>query len=523
MIIPSDILEKYNNTRFNTDKSIVCHAPTVKLNFEQNGTVRACCYNTVHILGNWPAQSIKEIWTGDKITELREYIAKNDLGDGCSICGKMLESGNYQGAKSRYYDEFLPNRIHNRAMRYISSLQNNFIYPKVMEFELSNTCNLECVMCNGYFSSSIRKNREHLPPMVSPYDDRFVDQLEEFIPHLTDAKFLGGEPFMIDIYIKIWERIRKINPGVRIHITTNGTFLNERIKELLEGLKVGIIVSIDTIVPDTYKSIRVNGNLSKVLENVEYFRQYTRRKRTFMSIAACPMTNNWREIPQLMDFCLQRGIAMFLNIVYYPRELSFEDKSPEYLDEMVRFLSDHPAPPTKSAGESAHNLTVRAYNGFARMVEGWHKESIVREKNARIARLIEERFTKEYDPTREISWSLDEIRKYIDLMGQMEMTGYIEQDVAFQKYLSELFVLTPEGKVLELIKCYLEWYDMKHSGILLQTLTPKLAFMAEAVESHPHRSHILAEISKTSPVQFAMDMEKRDEGQMLLDMRKHFG
>jgi MoaA/NifB/PqqE/SkfB family radical SAM enzyme len=77
------------------------------------------------------------------------------------------------------------------------------VMPKVMEFELSNECNLECVMCNGSFSSSIRKNREKLPPIISPYNDDFVNELDAFIPHLTDAKFLGGEPFMIEIYLKI--------------------------------------------------------------------------------------------------------------------------------------------------------------------------------------------------------------------------------------------------------------------------------------------------------------------------------
>jgi MoaA/NifB/PqqE/SkfB family radical SAM enzyme len=100
-----------------------------------------------------------------------------------------------------------PNNVASRIHYFRNKLTGHINYPRVMEFELSNECNLECVMCNGYFSSSIRKNREKLPASVSPYNDQFVDELDQFIPHLTDAKFLGGEPFMIDIYLKIWERI----------------------------------------------------------------------------------------------------------------------------------------------------------------------------------------------------------------------------------------------------------------------------------------------------------------------------
>ena len=220
MELHSKVLDQYNETRSGTYKKIVCHAPFVSLNFEQNGNVRACCYNTKDILGKWPNQSIREIWQGEKANRLRGYIRQNDLGRGCTECGNMLVAGNYQGVRAKFFDEYAPNNLSSRVHYFRQQLSGHIEYPKVLEFELSNECNLECVMCNGYFSSSIRKNREKLPPLSSPYNDQFVKELEEFIPHLTDAKFLGGEPFMIDIYLKIWERILQINPSVRIHITT---------------------------------------------------------------------------------------------------------------------------------------------------------------------------------------------------------------------------------------------------------------------------------------------------------------
>jgi MoaA/NifB/PqqE/SkfB family radical SAM enzyme len=377
MQLDNKMIKGYADSRFKTDKKLLCHAPSVNLNFEQNGSVRACCYNTKHLLGKWPEQSIKEIWMGEKVSELRAYIQNNNLGGGCSVCGDMIADGNFQGVRARYFDEFSPGMPWDRLAGLAGKLMQKPAYPKVMEFELSNACNLECIMCNGYFSSGIRKNREHLPPLHPPYNDKFVDELEEFIPHLQVAKFLGGEPFMIDIYLEIWERIKKINPGVQINITTNGTFLNERIKRLLEGLKVGIIVSIDSIVPSTYRAIRVNGNYDRVMENLEYFRKYTVRKKTFLSLAACPMVNNWKELPGLLNFCIAKNIALYFNPVFNPEALSLRGQSTAYLEEVIAFLQNHPPPPVKGSNWQPGNLSIHAYTGLINMLQGWRRERMV--------------------------------------------------------------------------------------------------------------------------------------------------
>ena len=58
-------------------------------------------------------------------------------------------------------------------------------------------------MCAGHWSSAIRARREKLPPLPDPYDRRFVDQIEAFVPTLVSAKLLGGEPFIINRYHEI--------------------------------------------------------------------------------------------------------------------------------------------------------------------------------------------------------------------------------------------------------------------------------------------------------------------------------
>lgn len=371
MKLSKEVLKNYAASRRNTYKAIACHAPFVNLNFEQNGNVRACCYNTEHILGKWPEKSINEIWNGPQAKVLREHIRNNDFSVGCQECGKMIESGNYRGVRANFSDEYAPKSFET-AHRYLKYKWTGKVpYPKVMEFELSNRCNLECVMCNGYFSSSIRKNREKLPALESPYNDAFVEELDDFIPHMTDAKFLGGEPFMIDLYLKIWERIRALNPNMRIHITTNGTFLTERVKKLLEGLKVGIILSTDSVNKETYNKIRINGQFDKVMNNLEYFRQYAKRKKTFISMAVCPITLNWHELPEMLNFCLEKNISLYFNAVFHPKELSLKELPTGEQQKIIDFLKKHPAPRLKGSSRLPRNLSIRAYNDFIKQLEGW--------------------------------------------------------------------------------------------------------------------------------------------------------
>ncbi|MBL7799987.1 MAG: radical SAM protein [Chitinophagales bacterium] len=500
MILSKETIQAYNASRNCANKNIVCHAPLVNLNFEQTGEVRACCYNFKHVLGKWPEQSLREIWTGQKLADLRSFVADNNLGGGCIECGKMIEAGNYQGVRAKYYDEFATHGLADTIAKIKRTFTGGFVYPKVMEFELSNECNLECIMCNGSFSSSIRKNREKLPPIVSPYNDKFVDELDEFIPHLTDAKFLGGEPFMIDIYLKIWERILKINPSIRMHITTNGTFLNNRIKDLLEGLNAGIILSIDSVDKETYKKIRVNGNFEKVMENLVYFMDYTKRKKTFISMAACPMTNNWRELPQMLEFCLERDIALYFNVVFTPFDLTLRELSAEALEEVIAFLAQYPLPSISGNPQSPRNLSISAYHDFIQLLKGW---AIEKSKPA---------FMDVVSTTNNaaVVWSLEDIKATIQQLIALETLGFTEQQRELQNHLGAVFAKTPKGKEAEALYCFIQEADALANKTTDVHSWEKLQKLALLIEQHDYRESILSMASQAPPTVFAALMAEKE-------------
>jgi MoaA/NifB/PqqE/SkfB family radical SAM enzyme len=515
MELHKKVLEQYAETRSGTFKEIVCHAPFVSLNFEQNGNVRACCYNNKDILGKWPTQSLIEIWQGEKANQLRKHIRDNNLGSGCKECGNMIVAGNYQGVRAKFFDEYAPNNLFSRIHYFRNKISGHIDFPKVLEFELSNECNLECVMCNGYFSSSIRKNREGLPPIVSPYNDQFVDELEQFIPHITDAKFLGGEPFMIKIYVKIWERILKINPSVRIHITTNGTLLTQRIKDLLEGLNAGIIISVDSLNEETYKKIRINGNFQKVQENIEYLLNYTKKKKTFMSLAACPITHNWKELPELLCYCLEKNITLYFNAVFSPPNVSLKEQSLEYQQEVIEFLEDNPPPERKGNPQSPRNLSISAYIDFIKQLKLWLQESKEKKSQQVSSNLssMDANFSKQFP----INWTLPLLFEKVKILDAITQQGYIDKENQFLNEIANLFVAIPPQNLAEVFAFYLSEFSNK-------TFKPeKPEQIAEIINQHNWREKILIQMSNANPKVLAENLANMEIDEMAQRLTDQFG
>lgn len=305
-----------------------CLAPWSSMSFNLDGTVAVCCYSkktTVSIAG----KSIKEIWRGTAFSSLRSRMEKGDLEYDCSICLNQIKTGERSSVKARDYDAY--------------SVSAPGAWPQVMEFCLENTCNLACEMCNSTLSSTIRKNN-NLPPYLSKYDDQFLNELDEFIPHLKEAVFVGGEPFLIPSYFAIWEKMQRLNPNILISVVTNGTVLNNRVKEMLEKGRFRLNISIDSINQEVYEGIRNNAKLDTVLQNFEWFKKYATRKGTMLNIPICPLKTNWQTIPDTVRFAVGQGVYINFCYVDKPLSLSLIHATPKELEQILDSYSNEEIP-----------------------------------------------------------------------------------------------------------------------------------------------------------------------------------
>jgi sulfatase maturation enzyme AslB (radical SAM superfamily) len=281
-------LKEYNKTR-NNGNVIFCYAPSKALRFSLNGHAFVCCFNRLNSLGRYPNNSISDIWNNSIKEDLHKsinYKQNNTLG--CHYCYDTIMSKSFHLTGARNYDN------------YNNEVTSN--YPLLIDFELSNTCNLKCIMCNGENSSSIRSQIEKKDKYTDYYDDVFLDQLTEFIPYLKETRFSGGEPFLIDLYYDLWDKIHSINPLCKIIIQTNGTIINEKILELYSKYNFHLSFSIDSVNKTTYESIRIGASFEKVMSNFEIIHKLSQKLNREIGVSICILKNNIREFRDYVNY-----------------------------------------------------------------------------------------------------------------------------------------------------------------------------------------------------------------------------
>jgi MoaA/NifB/PqqE/SkfB family radical SAM enzyme len=355
--LSADVVNNYNASREKLNTNYICHAPFSNMYFNVHGDC-APCWLTFIDPDSYKEKSIREIWFGEKYQTLRKYLLSYDLTHKCNVCLKNLQVGNYTSVLAKAYD--------------VNPVQD---YPTMMELEIENTCNLECVMCIGELSSAIRKNREKLPAIKSPYNDAFVEQLEEFIPHLKELRFNGGEPFLINAVFKIFEKVQKLNPSLKIVIATNGTVWNYKVREWLDKLNIHINFSLDSLTPDIYEAIRVNAHFDRVMEHFFHFRKYCLENNRTMCLMVNPMRNNWHEMPDFIRFVNKHNINIWFNTIHRPEEWSIWALPHQTLTQVYTSLSDAEFSKEDRTGSlSAYNISI--YRNLVEVqIKNWVNEA----------------------------------------------------------------------------------------------------------------------------------------------------
>lgn len=352
--LSKNTIQEYNRSRTVHQYKYICHAPFTNLFFGYDGKIGVCCYNRLNIFGTYPDSSIEAAWNGPGMKDLRNKIKNYDLSAGCYCCQVQWVEKAYTTILARNYDYFSP----------------DLRYPTSMEFELSNRCNLECIMCSEENSSTIAHKKLGQKERLSPYDDGFVAQLKPFIPHLRSTKFLGGEPLLIPVYYKIWKLIIELNPECEIVVQTNGTVLNDNIKALLEQGNFSISISIDSIVKETYEGIRKNARFDEVFSNLQYFIDLGKRKNRFVGIVCCFIQQNWKEIPDFIRYFNKKQVPVSFNRVWAPPQCSIWESSFALTSEILGYYSQI----TIEARTHTEKHNVSAFQDLINLVRNWNTQ-----------------------------------------------------------------------------------------------------------------------------------------------------
>lgn len=358
------LVNTIRNTFFPHRKDEVeCHAPFNSMRFNHSGNVLACCYNRGNILGKFPDQSIHDIWFGQNNKELQNAIAQKNFSLGCQSCEKNIACNNREISGAAQYD-------------YLKNFKQFRDYPTMFDFELGSTCNFECIMCSGEYSTAIRVNREKKKPYYSPYEENpevFVNQLTPFLPHLKEMRFIGGEPFLMKVHYGIWDKVIEINPNIVLNVLTNGSILNKRVQNMLEKGNFKISISIDSLVKETYEKIRINGDFNQVMNNIAFFSDLMQKRGHTMNFNLCVMRQNWEEIPDYFRYCNEHKIQVVLHTVEFPVHCSLWNLSTFELKEILDFYEQTKLISDFDETTKSNNTTFEA---LTRQIRKWYLNSI---------------------------------------------------------------------------------------------------------------------------------------------------
>lgn len=189
----------------------------------------------------------------------------------------------------------------------INELEKNLTvteYPLNIAVEVTNHCNLNCVMCKndqmkrkrGIISIDLYKKIIDETAQVNPATRIWLDFYGE-------AMIAGWKLYYLIDYAK---KMGLTN----VCINTNGTLMkNEYADMLLDAGTDYISLDCDGFSKEVYESIRVNADRDVFYQNVEYLlhKKNIGNYKTIVDIKIIDMEKNHEEVNQIIDYWKNRG------------------------------------------------------------------------------------------------------------------------------------------------------------------------------------------------------------------------
>jgi len=260
------------------DSSTFCMLPWIHLHAWPDGRAYPCCLgNAHHPVGNVKQNTMREVWNGDAMRQMRINMLNDQP---CKECSDCYEQEEYGFASMR-------NNSNKNFGQHIAEIDATLPDGSTPNFQLhywdvrfSNICQLKCRSCGSIFSSrwyddDVKLWGKELRPRVSfagRHEEDIWEQMQEHIPHLDQIYFAGGEPLIMEEHNRILKLlIEKGNTNVRLIYNTNLNELCYKRESVLDLWKqfpnVCVAASLDDM-GDRAEIIRSGTDWKQVEQNI---------------------------------------------------------------------------------------------------------------------------------------------------------------------------------------------------------------------------------------------------------------
>lgn len=203
--------------------------------------------------------------------------------------------------------------------------------PRLIAWEITSGCNLNCVHCRGSSTSRVPEGE-----LSTEEAKHFIDEVVEFgNPILI---ITGGEPLTRSDVFEIARYGTEV--GLRVVLATNATLLTPEIAEKLKNSGVQrVSVSLDGAIAETHDSFRgVPGAFSRSLAGIEVLKAAGIPFQINTTISK----HNLEEIPATFEFAKEIGAVAYHVFFLVPtgRGQDSDEVSPVEYERVLNWLYD---------------------------------------------------------------------------------------------------------------------------------------------------------------------------------------
>lgn len=180
-------------------------------------------------------------------------------------------------------------------------------YPRRLVLELTNACNLNCVMCG--------RNAANFKPTV--FDMDVFRSFEPIMDTIEEVTLMGwGEPTIHPHFNEMLKIIDK--HSARKYFCSNGMNL-KKIKDAIFDYHVDVFaVSLDGATDETNSRIRRGSKIEQITEDLKdivHIKKERGLKYPWINFVFCAMRSNIKELPDLVRLAAKIGIEE-VKVVY---------------------------------------------------------------------------------------------------------------------------------------------------------------------------------------------------------------
>jgi organic radical activating enzyme len=294
------------------DHSTFCPLPFAHVRIAAEGTYNICCRHSTpkqHAV-NVNDQSLEQWKNSTYFQEVKNNFIQGKKHPGCENCWQIESLGqqSYRQMVSNDYKFF--------------KIDTGFDKLVNVEINLSNLCNLKCLMCNEKSSSAILAENQKLGINLHEqkdfaWTDRAYDHLQQILKTKPAIiSIVGGEPLYNKELLNLLEKTNEdVFSNTMLSINTNATVWNHRWEQVIKKFKlVRFVFSLDAS-QDLYEYIRFPSSWNLVCANIQQI-QKMHNVKTYVN---CVVQNlNINNLYDLIVWCRANNIDLLLTQLRQP-------------------------------------------------------------------------------------------------------------------------------------------------------------------------------------------------------------